>query len=86
MLIGPADSPGEESFDVTVCSPTWLESECERDQFVVGRHHLIVAYYDFTNVQNLLYKLVDRCRGDSWHEIAEKLSRLAFWEFEDYRP
>lgn len=24
LILGPADGPGEESFDLTVCSPEWL--------------------------------------------------------------
>ena len=24
LLAGPADGPGEESFELTVCSPEWL--------------------------------------------------------------
>jgi hypothetical protein len=24
MIVGPRDMPGEESFDITVCSPEWL--------------------------------------------------------------
>lgn len=28
LLVGPADGPGEESFDVTVCTPEWLSAAC----------------------------------------------------------
>lgn len=86
LLIGPANSAGEESFDVTVCSPAWLEKECERNGFVLGRHHLVVCNYDFAFVERILTKLIERYSGKTWHEIAEKISRLAYWEFEDYQP
>jgi hypothetical protein len=26
LVVGPADGPGEESFDLTVCSPEWLSA------------------------------------------------------------
>lgn len=29
MLVGPADGPGEESFELTVCSPEWLAERCK---------------------------------------------------------
>jgi immunity protein 8 of polymorphic toxin system len=86
LLIGPADSVGEESFDVTVCSPAWLEKECERNGFVLGRHHLVVRGYDFRFIERVLAELIGRYSGETWPEIAEKISRLAYWEFEDYQP
>jgi hypothetical protein len=24
--------------------------------------------------------------GNSWREVAEKVGRLGYWEFEDYKP
>ena len=85
LLIGPEDAVGEESFDMIVCSPSWLETELARDGFVVGRHRLIVRRYDFRLVQQVIAKLISRCSGETWSEIAEKISRLAYWEFEDYQ-
>lgn len=29
--------------------------------------------------------LIEACTGDDWDEISEKVSRIGFWEFEDYR-
>jgi hypothetical protein len=78
LIIGPADSEGEESFDLVVCSPSWLDKECERDGFVLGRHHLIVRSYDFSLLQGALVKLIERCSGDTWQEVAGKLSRVAY--------
>ncbi|HTL41434.1 MAG TPA: Imm8 family immunity protein, partial [Pseudolysinimonas sp.] len=43
ILAGPADGPGEESFDVNVCTPEWLRREVEQTGPMVGRHLLIVS-------------------------------------------
>ena len=36
LIVGPKDGPGEESFDLTVCSPEWLAVRC-RQQGIVMR-------------------------------------------------
>ena len=48
MIAGPPDTPGEESFDVTVCSPEWLAKTCrEVGGIYSARHHLVVNVEDF---------------------------------------
>ncbi|WP_435637262.1 Imm8 family immunity protein [Carnimonas bestiolae] len=27
---------------------------------------------------------INKCEGNDWGEVAEKLSRMIFWEFEDF--
>ena len=83
LKTGPASEKGEELFYLTVCSPKWLASEVQKDGFVWGRHHLIVPEYNLKAITAVLTKFVERCSGDSWHEVVEKLSRIALWEFED---
>ena len=84
LTVGPSSGDGEESFDVTVCTPSWLDLECLRDGFVVGRHHLIVLSYDFEFIRRTLVKFVERYSGGTWQEVAVKVSRIGYWEFEDY--
>jgi hypothetical protein len=86
ILAGPDDGPGEESFDLTVCSVAWLEEQVRRDGVVDARHHLIVEWYDWPKVRAYVERFVQRCQGDTWRDVAEQLSRLGYWEFEDYQP
>ena len=45
MLVGPADGSGEESFDITVCTPEWLGRACRRVGGIYdARHHLVVNF------------------------------------------
>lgn len=83
-MFGTATVPGEESFDILVCSPKWLASEVEREGVVVGRHYLIVASFDFERIRAFLGRYADECVGATWDEVAAKLGRLGRWEFEDY--
>ncbi|MBG0568689.1 Imm8 family immunity protein [Actinoplanes aureus] len=88
MIVGPPDTPGEESFDVTVCSPEWLAKTCrEVGGIYNARHHLVVRVEDF-DVRKLrawLAARVNEVEADTWSGIGERLGRVGYWEFEDYR-
>lgn len=84
ILAGPADGPGEESFDITVCSVEWLASLVRRHGLVDGRHHLILDRFDWPTLKSYIERRVHQCTGDDWDEVSAKLARLGLWEFEDY--
>src|SRR3954466_3614743 len=80
IIAGPSEEDGEESFDVTVCTPGWLQQNVKPTDMLIGRHYLIVRRY---NYERLMYFLVDycqKCRGNSWTEVAEQLGRIGKWE------
>lgn len=84
ILAGPDDGPGEESFDLTVCSVSWLAERVRRDRFVDGRHYLIVERYNWPRIATYLRRRVSECDGRDWSEVAAQMGRFAYWEFEDY--
>jgi hypothetical protein len=86
MIVGPADGPGEESFDVTVCTPGWL-SRAADGGFYDARHHVVVNldFFDRNALQAWLARRVESVQADTWKELGERLGRLGYWEFEDYR-
>ena len=86
VMAGPKGAAGEESFDLEVCTPEWLGERLRTDSVVMGRHHLIVADYDWNRISAFITKWVGKCEGDTWQEVALKVGRLGHWEFEDYRP
>ena len=85
-MVGPETGEGEESFDISVCTPKWLEYVCQRDGFVIGRHYLMVNDYNVPHLKKLIVQLIEKCEGSSWREAAEKVGRIGYWEFEDYTP
>lgn len=87
MMVGPADGPGEESFDVTVCTPQWLARQAQHG-FFDARHHVLVDFetFDTSALRRWLAKRVESVQGDTWREVAERVGRLGGWEFEQYRP
>ena len=85
-MFGPEDAEGEESFDVVVCTPKWLEQNMSKNEIVLGRHHLVVKEYNIERLRFFLSEFGRRCEADSWDEAAQRLSRIGKWEFEDYKP
>ena len=67
-FIGPKDGPGEEMFD---------SSSAPRAGWLLTR-------WDFGVLDRALRDLAAHTRGETWEEVATKLSRWGRWEFEDY--
>jgi hypothetical protein len=86
MIAGPAGEPGEESFQFEVCTPGWLLERARTHGPSTGRHYVIVDRFDWPALQTYFRKLVAGCQGADWHEVATRLSRYGYWEFEDYEP
>ncbi|HEV8626102.1 MAG TPA: immunity 8 family protein [Acidimicrobiia bacterium] len=86
VLVGPAEGPGEESFDVLVCTPAWLARTVAEQGPMIGRHRLIVEHLDLPLAEQFLSDQIERLDEPSWPELAAKIARLGHWEFEDYRP
>jgi hypothetical protein len=84
ILAGPENGEGEESFDVVVCTPRWILENHSRDDIVLGRHMMIVFRYDYHNLRDFLTKKVAQISGETWNDVAQGLSRVGRWEFEDY--
>lgn len=88
LTVGPADGPGEETFDVTVCTPEWLARACRGIGGIYdARHHVIVTLEQFDRraLHDWFQARVQRVEGDDWGQVGERLGRLGYWEFEDYR-
>jgi hypothetical protein len=84
-MVGPSGSVGEESFGITVCTPEWFEQNM-KDSVTSGRHYLFVKEYDYQELKSFLIKYCSTSMGNSWAEVAEKVARIGYWEFEDYKP
>lgn len=77
---------GSEMFSLIVCTPKWFYEEYTEDEIIIGRHYLFVFKYDYGKLYERIRNHVNNCRGQTWTEVAEKVGRLARWEFEDYQP
>ena len=84
VLAGPQGAAGEESFDLLVCTPTWLAREVAESGPQVGRHRLIIDTWNAANVKRVVAEFFEREVADDWLGLAPKLARIGHWEFEDY--
>jgi Immunity protein 8 len=83
MVVGPSNGEGEESFDVQVVTPQWLEDRCSTDGPMSGRHLVVVCHYDWPALERYLRAQLASCAAGDWAEVAQRLGRLGRWEFED---
>ncbi|WP_080727724.1 immunity 8 family protein [Pseudomonas fluorescens] len=83
-MIGPSGEDGEESFDIEVYTPKWIENNLGTDEVLIGMHYLIVREYNYQKIVHAIEKFLLDCSGTNWREISKKVSRLGLWEFEGY--
>ena len=87
MTVGPAGGAGEETFSVQVCTPEWLAKRCQSEGYVDGRHIIVTSIggYSEHGLRSFLTKRVEQVTAETWRDVAEKVSRIGYWEFEDYQ-
>ncbi|MFC0179770.1 immunity 8 family protein [Thorsellia kenyensis] len=84
LKIGPVNKIGSDYFSIHICTPEWL---CKHHWTAeLMRHTLLVRQYDLEEIKNVITNYIELCDGENWVEIAQKLSGVFAWEFEDYSP
>ncbi|WP_445493977.1 immunity 8 family protein [Photorhabdus sp. SF281] len=83
LRIGEKDSEGADNFDLFICTPDWLLKHHWTPELI--RHMLLVRKYDLVDITKTITDYIDKCECKDWEEIAEKLSRVFAWEYEDYQ-
>ncbi|MGJ9424193.1 Imm8 family immunity protein [Aeromicrobium sp. CF3.5] len=74
MIVGRPDTPGEESFDVTVCTPEWVAKVSTRVGGIYhARHHVIVNSDEFDQraLRLWLSARVQEASSETWAEVGE---------------
>jgi hypothetical protein len=87
LLVGPEGGPGEETYELTICTPEWLAEACRKAGGIYDpRHHLVVsgAAFDERRLRRWLATRMEETQADTWSEVAERVGHFAYWDFEDY--
>ena len=85
LFVGPADSEGEESFDVVVCTPEWLLANVKEDEVLFLNPYVLMKAYNYDLLLNKVVGRIEGIFGKDWKEVAEKISAFTHWEFAGYR-
>ena len=83
--IGAVGEKGADNFEIEVCSPKWLDAALRDEAVVSGRHRLFMSGFNYGALEAYVLKRVQQAEGPDWASVADKLSRWAAWEFEDYQ-
>jgi hypothetical protein len=68
-----------------VCTPRGLVTLLERDGIGFGRHDIVASSIDPKRVEAPVEDRPRRLDGDSWSDLAGKIGRIGYWDFEDHR-
>ncbi|MFF3225008.1 Imm8 family immunity protein [Nocardia suismassiliense] len=86
LMIGPADSPGEESFDLMVCTPEARDSVVDPSDPDSSRYLLVLERIDPVLIKRYVEDFLKDIERPTWQELALAIGQLARWEFHEYRP
>ena len=82
----PSKGFGEELYDFTVCTANWLKEHSPEKNIAFLPHTILMGRWDYAPLNRALNDLCLHTEGADWPEVAIKLSRFGYWEYEDYRP
>ncbi len=85
LLVGPHLEPASETFGLTLCTPRWLIENHGQDDVIIGRNLLIVFDFNRPRIVQWLNRYIERCTGETWEDVARRVSYIGSWEFEDYQ-
>lgn len=82
--IARQDEDHGQWFQTVVTTPEALKRRAAQAPVISGRGLTIAADYSWPAIEQNLEAIVSECIGDQWSDVAEKLNRYFWWEFEDH--
>lgn len=84
-MIGSEGKEGEDSFDIIVCTTKWFQSNYVERMPLLGYSFMFVSQFSLEEIEQAIQIFCKECTGETWIELASKLSKLGKWEFEGYK-
>jgi hypothetical protein len=82
--IGSDEGTGADDFQILVCNGDWLAREGVFHRGASERHLLLDGPYDPDAVIEQLKRYLETCVGHGWMDIVDRVSKIGYWEFENY--
>src|SRR5689334_1350753 len=60
IFVGPVEGPGEESFDITVCSPSRFAERLVQEEIRSGHHTIFMHEYSYRRLYSFLERAIHR--------------------------
>lgn len=51
-----------------------------------AKYTLVVDHFNIQTILADVQNMLEQCQGNSWEEVAQKLSQFMQWEFDNYQP
>jgi len=84
LIIGINKEEGGDIFDIRVCTPLWLRERLQSEGGILEKGLLIVNEYSFEKIEEKINKYIQSISVKDWEEATKKLSKVFYWEFDDY--
>lgn len=86
-FVGPPDSEDRTSFDLRVCTPSWLDANLMairswEFEGLFGRGMLFMKRWNYSMLYQMIAEILDDIEGPDWQETAMRISRWIPWEYE----
>jgi len=82
IFVGFEASPGEERFDLTVCTPHWILELLKEDDPMMGHGIIIVSNYSYPQIVEYIKSYVKMCVGSNIDDAMRRVGLLGEWESE----
>ncbi|MFI9406433.1 Imm8 family immunity protein [Nocardia sp. NPDC052316] len=86
LMIGPVDGPGEESFDLMMCTPGAQDMVVDPSDPDSSRYLLVLERIDPALLERYVEDFLRNIEQPTWRELALQIGQFAKWEFHDYCP
>jgi len=83
FTIGQQGEEWANNFHVLIATPSYIRQQHPFQKAVLLRNTWLVFDYDFNQILNTVDKYVKSLNEDSWEKLTEKLSRIAWREYEE---